>query len=69
MTCLAAPVVDAQQEVVAALGIPGLTLYYTQAGPESVFGPKVVRAARAASANLGASSSRKGMRCEGMLCG
>lgn len=69
MMCLAAPVVDAQEEVVAALGIPGLTLYYTQAESESVLGPKVVRAARAASANLGASSPRKGMRCEDISCG
>jgi DNA-binding IclR family transcriptional regulator len=54
MLCLAAPVCDAQQQVVGSLGVTALTLYYTPAEFEALLAPQVLQAARSASANLGA---------------
>ena len=53
MMCLAAPVVDADEQVAGALGITALTIYYPQADLVSVLGSKVLRAAAEASENLG----------------
>lgn len=67
MMCLAAPVFDAGGQVSGAIGITGLTIYYTQAELVSGFGPKVLRAATEASENLGspeATPSQDGLTLE-----
>lgn len=69
MMCLAAPVVGVQGNVVAAVGLTGLTLYYTQAELESVLGPNVLWAARATSKNLGAAAlTGEDISCEELPC-
>jgi IclR family transcriptional regulator, KDG regulon repressor len=54
MLCLAAPVFDATGRVAGSLGITVLTLYYTSGELIAHLGPKVIKAADEASANLGA---------------
>jgi DNA-binding IclR family transcriptional regulator len=54
MMCLAAPVVDAEEQVAGTIGITALTIYYSQAEMVSTLGPNVLRAASEASENMGA---------------